>query len=115
MARPPPLRREAAASIVREILRERLPLARRSGSNPPSVSHARAACTGDPDGGRGLDADVPEPRASSEIVEATARELPDAELRVLDGIGHYPTFEAPEEVATLLVEFLARKGIRGKG
>ena len=48
-----------------------------------------------------------------EIVEATRREIPDAELRVLEGIGHYPMFEAPEEICSLIVDFVARKGIRG--
>ena len=50
-----------------------------------------------------------------ELVQATARELPDCEMEVLDQVGHYPMFEAPERVAALVVKFLRRKGILSGG
>ncbi|MBI2962940.1 MAG: alpha/beta hydrolase [Deltaproteobacteria bacterium] len=50
-----------------------------------------------------------------ELVEATARELPDGEIAVLEQVGHYPMFEAPERVATLAADFLRRKGILPAG
>jgi pimeloyl-ACP methyl ester carboxylesterase len=34
---------------------------------------------------------------------------------VLDQVGHYPMFEAPERVAALVVKFLRRKGILSGG
>jgi pimeloyl-ACP methyl ester carboxylesterase len=46
-----------------------------------------------------------------EIVRATAEELPDSEVAVLDGIGHYPMFEDPEQIAELTVRFLRKKKI----
>jgi pimeloyl-ACP methyl ester carboxylesterase len=33
---------------------------------------------------------------------------------VLEGIGHDPMFETPDEICSLIVDFLARKGIRGR-
>jgi pimeloyl-ACP methyl ester carboxylesterase len=44
-----------------------------------------------------------------EIVRATARELPDCELEVLDDVGHYPMFEVPERIAELTERFLRKK------
>jgi pimeloyl-ACP methyl ester carboxylesterase len=44
-----------------------------------------------------------------EIVRATAKELPDCELEVLDDVGHYPMFEAPERIAELTERFLRKK------
>ncbi|HSJ96808.1 MAG TPA: alpha/beta hydrolase [Myxococcota bacterium] len=46
-----------------------------------------------------------------ELCEATAKELPDCELVVLDGIGHYPMFEDPERIAGLALDFLRKRGI----
>lgn len=46
-----------------------------------------------------------------ELARATAEELPDCDLQVLDGIGHYPMFEDPERIASLTVEFLRSKGL----
>ena len=37
-----------------------------------------------------------------------AETLPDAELEVLDGIGHIPLEESPDELARLIRVFLAR-------
>jgi pimeloyl-ACP methyl ester carboxylesterase len=44
-----------------------------------------------------------------EIVQATAKELPDCELEVLDDVGHYPMFEAPERITELTERFLRKK------
>jgi pimeloyl-ACP methyl ester carboxylesterase len=46
-----------------------------------------------------------------ELVEATARELPDCEMEVLDQVGHYPMFEAPERVAARVESFLQKRGL----
>ena len=46
-----------------------------------------------------------------EIVRATAEELPDCTVEVLEGVGHYPMFEEPERIAELTVGFLRRKKI----
>lgn len=47
-------------------------------------------------------------RLGEELLEA----LPDAELKVLDGCGHSPAEERPQELAELLVDFFARRGPR---
>ena len=44
------------------------------------------------------------------IGERLVAELPDAELRELDGAGHLPAMERPGEVAELILEFLAHDG-----
>ena len=41
------------------------------------------------------------------IAERLARELPDAELAVIEGAGHLPSLERPEETAALVRSFLA--------
>ena len=46
-----------------------------------------------------------------EVVKATADELPDCEMRVLEEVGHYPMFEVPEDIADLTVRFLRKKKI----
>jgi pimeloyl-ACP methyl ester carboxylesterase len=48
--------------------------------------------------------DKPDFRA---IAERLARELPDAELAVIEGAGHLPSLERPEETAALVRRFLA--------
>ncbi len=48
-------------------------------------------------------------RVPVENVRATAKELPDCELEVLDDVGHYPMFEAPERIAELTDRFLRKK------
>lgn len=54
-----------------------------------------------------LDPDWPDPRAEGEKILA---DLPDGlgELVVLEGVGHYPHTQAPDEVLALAVPFLAR-------
>lgn len=54
-----------------------------------------------------LDPDWADPRAEG---EAVITELPAGlgELRVLDGVGHYPHAEAPAELLTVVLPFLAR-------
>lgn len=49
------------------------------------------------------DASIPVARA-----ETLASGIPDAELKVLPGIGHTPPLEAPDQMNSLLAEFLAR-------
>jgi pimeloyl-ACP methyl ester carboxylesterase len=49
------------------------------------------------------DASIPLVRA-----ETLASGIPDAELKVLPGIGHTPPLEAPDEMSSLLAAFLAR-------
>jgi 3-oxoadipate enol-lactonase len=48
--------------------------------------------------------DKPDFRA---IAERLARELPDAELAVIDGAGHLPSMERPEQTAALVRSFLS--------
>jgi pimeloyl-ACP methyl ester carboxylesterase len=50
-----------------------------------------------------------------EIIRATARELPDCEVEVLEGVGHYPMFEVPERIAELTVGFLQKKKLLPAG
>jgi len=47
--------------------------------------------------------DKPDFRA---IAERLARELPDAELVVIEGAGHLPPLERPDETAALVRRFL---------
>jgi pimeloyl-ACP methyl ester carboxylesterase len=47
----------------------------------------------------------------AELVEETGRELPNGEVCILDGIGHYPMFEDPHGIADLVVDFLDRHGV----
>lgn len=47
-----------------------------------------------------------------ELVEETGRELPKAEVALLERIGHYPMFEDPERIADLIVDFLERHDVR---
>ncbi len=49
-----------------------------------------------------------DPIAVAAIAEALAREIPGAELVWWDDLGHYPQVEAPERVASVLREFVAR-------
>ena len=46
-----------------------------------------------------------------EMVKLTADELPDSEIALLEGIGHYPMFEDPQQIAELAVKFLRKKNI----
>ena len=54
-----------------------------------------------------LDPDFVDPRAEGERILA---ELPDGlgELVVLEGVGHYPHAQAPEELLAVALPFLAR-------
>ena len=45
-----------------------------------------------------------------EIARQVAEVLPDAELKVLDGVGHIPLEESPDELADLMRRFLAGRG-----
>ncbi|RIJ70675.1 alpha/beta hydrolase [Nakamurella silvestris] len=58
-----------------------------------------------------LDPDWPDPRAEGERILA---ELPAGlgELVVLDGVGHYPHTEAPDELLAVALPFLARNAAR---
>lgn len=47
-----------------------------------------------------------------ELVNETGAELPDGEVVILDGIGHYPMFEDPKRVADLVDDFLTRKAVK---
>ncbi len=49
------------------------------------------------------DADLPELRS---LAERLARELPDAGLETIEGAGHLPSLERPDELNRLLLEFL---------
>lgn len=49
------------------------------------------------------DADLPELRS---LAERLARELPDAGLATIEGAGHLPSLERPDELNGLLLEFL---------
>jgi len=49
------------------------------------------------------DADLPELRS---LAERLARELPDASLETIEGAGHLPSLERPDELNRLLLEFL---------
>jgi pimeloyl-ACP methyl ester carboxylesterase len=49
------------------------------------------------------DADLPELRA---LAERLARELPNAGLETIEGAGHLPSLERPDELNRLLLEFL---------
>ena len=40
------------------------------------------------------------------IAEKLAAEIPDARLETIDGAGHLPSLERPEELNRLLLEFL---------
>ena len=40
------------------------------------------------------------------IAERLARELPNAQLAVIEGAGHLPSMERPEETAALVRNFL---------
>ncbi|PXY17672.1 MULTISPECIES: alpha/beta fold hydrolase [Prauserella] len=44
-----------------------------------------------------------------ELVDETVAGLPDAEKLMIDGIGHYPMFEAPELICSIIVDFVERK------
>lgn len=44
-----------------------------------------------------------------ELAYETAREIPHAEVRILDNIGHYPSYEDPELVANMIEEFVQSK------
>jgi proline iminopeptidase len=44
-----------------------------------------------------------------EALEATVAVLPDAELRVLEGVGHFPWLEQPGMIRTEAVDFLAAR------
>jgi len=59
----------------------------------------------------GLDPDWPDPRAEGERILA---DLPDGlgELVVLDGVGHYPHTQAPDELLAVALPFLARTATR---
>jgi 3-oxoadipate enol-lactonase len=48
--------------------------------------------------------DKPDFRA---IAERLARELPNAELAVVEGAGHLPSMERPDETAALVRRFLS--------
>lgn len=49
------------------------------------------------------------------IAERLARELPDATLSWLQGVGHYPMLEAPDAFADAALGFLARHAAPGGG
>ncbi len=49
------------------------------------------------------DADLPELRS---LAERLARELPDAGFETIEGAGHLPSLERPDELNRLLLEFL---------
>lgn len=42
-----------------------------------------------------------------ELIEETRRELPQAEYRYVEKVGHYPPYEAPELMADMIAEFVA--------
>lgn len=51
---------------------------------------------------------VRDPVAVMTIAELLGREIPRATVTRLEGIGHYPQVEAPEETASAIVDFCAR-------
>lgn len=50
---------------------------------------------------------IDDPVAVIAIAHKLASEIPGSRLVRLDGVGHYPTLEAPERVATLVNEFVS--------
>lgn len=48
-----------------------------------------------------------------ELVDESARALPQGEAMHLAGIGHYPMFEAPELIAGITADFCRRHGVLG--
>ncbi|GIF20501.1 pimeloyl-ACP methyl ester carboxylesterase [Actinoplanes tereljensis] len=56
-----------------------------------------------------LDPDWADPRAEGEAIVAA---LPNAELAVIEGAGHYPHTQYPDETVALLLPFLARTAAR---
>ena len=55
----------------------------------------------------GLDPDWADPRAEAELILA---DLPDGvgEIAVIEGAGHYPHTQTPDQVVALALPFLAR-------
>ena len=49
------------------------------------------------------DADLPELRS---LAERLAQELPEARLATIEGAGHLPSLERPDELNRLLLDFL---------
>lgn len=51
-----------------------------------------------------------DPVSGAHVLERLRRRRPDAAFTVLDGVGHYPQAEAPEETARALAAFIAGTG-----
>jgi pimeloyl-ACP methyl ester carboxylesterase len=51
---------------------------------------------------------VDDPVSGGHVLEWVRAHLPDAEVLALDGVGHYPQLEAPEDVAAFVARFAAR-------
>ena len=49
---------------------------------------------------------MPAPFARVAVAHRFAREIPNARLEILDGVGHFPFDEAPERAAAPVVAFL---------
>ena len=45
-----------------------------------------------------------------QTVQETVEEIADAELLVMEGVGHYPMMEAPGQVADIILDFVTRRG-----
>lgn len=46
-----------------------------------------------------------------ELVRSTADLIPGAQFKIIDGAGHLPCVEKPEEMATLITNFIKEKGL----